>query len=154
MRFPLRRIVLGFAVGAGAGWVASLLRRPKDAPAGSSAEAAINLPQEEFGKPEGGEPDAPAPHEPPRKAVPEMITTPPGREDPPPPHGDTGGDAEPATPTRRRRPRKVADPGEAAAAVAEPVSEAVREGRAEVAERLAGIEESVAPPATTRRRKR
>ena len=150
MRFPLRRIVLGFAVGAGAGWVASLLRRPKDAPAGSSAEAAINLPQEEFGEPEGAEPEAP--HEPPRKAVPEMITTPPGREDPPPPRGD-GGDAEPATPTRKRRPRKVTEPGEAAAAVAEPVSEAVREGRAEVAERLAGIEESVAPPATSRRRK-
>jgi outer membrane biosynthesis protein TonB len=171
MRFPLRRILLGFAVGAGAGWVASLLRSPKDAPAMSGAGAAVRMPQEEFGEPAGEpaepepaeaepaldgadeiaqEPTAPVEPEPPRKAVPEMVTPPPGRtEEPPEPAAAT---SEPAKPARTRRPRPKADP----AAVAEPVTEAISEGRAAMTERLAGLEEAATPPEApvTRRRRR
>lgn len=157
MRFPVRRILLGFAVGAGAGWLASLLRRPKDAPAGTGADAAEQMPVEEFGEPAAPEaaeavepeqaeqPEPEAPHEPPRKAVPEMLTPPPGREEEPP--EPEAAEAEPAKPTRPRR-RKT-DPK----AVTDAMNEAVREGRAEVDEHLAGIEENAIPPATTRRRK-
>jgi type IV secretory pathway VirB10-like protein len=155
MRFPVRRIVLGFAVGAGAGWLGGLLRRPKEAPAGSSAGAAVRMPTEEFGEPEPQPEAHPEPqpehaeeHAPPRKAVPEMVTPPPGREEEPPEPEEAA--SEPARPARVRRPRRSAS--DAAAAVAEPMSEAVREGRAEVAERLAGIEDTIAPP-TSRRRK-
>ena len=200
MRFPVRRIVLGFAVGAGAGWVAGLLRRPKDAPAGTGADAAEHMPQEEFGDAEpvegaepvadaeplegaepvedaepfegaeeiAQEPTAPAEafedqaeeHPPPRKAVPEMLTPPPGRETEVGEAGAADGDGEsqPATPPEagveridetkpaRRRTRARSD----AAAVAEPVSEAAREGREDVAQRLAGLE-NIVPPRSTRR---
>ena len=168
MRFPVRRIVLGFAVGAGAGWVASLLRRPQDAPAGTGADAAEHMPQEEFGDlPAGnppGEPAAPAdpepalegadeiaqePTAPPRKAVPEMVTPPPGRGEHPEPDDAS---AEPAKPAKRaRRARKDADP---VALVAEPVSEAVREGRSAMNEALDNLD--VTPPEAPgdRRRRR
>jgi hypothetical protein len=193
MRLPLRRIVLGFAVGASAGWVASLLRRPKDAPAGTGADAAEHMPVEEFGSPaevtegaegtEGAEkiaqePTAPAevygdvavdPGEsdgetaaesdeerpPPRKALPETVTPPPGTETT---VGD--GSAEPAKPTPRRRAAKATKGAKAAAEpVSEAVREAVREGRAQVDEHLAGLDESVVPPPAAapearRRRKR
>src|SRR5689334_1442559 len=51
MRFPVRRVLMGFAAGAAAGWAAGLLRTPAHAPAGSSADEAAHLPQEEFGTP-------------------------------------------------------------------------------------------------------
>jgi type IV secretory pathway VirB10-like protein len=160
MRFPLRRIVLGFAVGIGAGWVASLLRRPKDAPAGSSADAAVRMPQEEFGdvvgeapaeEPalEGAEEIAQEPTAPPRKAVPEMVTPPPGREEEPPePDAATSEPAKPTKPRAKRAPRK-ADPAAA-------VTETVREGREAMNEHLAGLEQAATPPepdVTRRRRK-
>src|SRR5688572_3333360 len=106
MRFPLRRVLLGFAAGAAAGWVAGLLRTPTRAPEGSGADEAMHLPQEEFGTPPeladetidltaadvAQEPTAPAevieaatespdePHEhrPPRKATAPAVKRPPG----------------------------------------------------------------------------
>jgi len=117
MRFPVRRIVLGFAIGAGAGWLGGLLRRPKEAPAETSAGAAVRMPVEEFGEPEAEAPER-AEHAPPRKAVPEMLTPPPGREEEPPPPEEAA--SEPAKPTRARRSRKAAT--EAVAAVADPMS--------------------------------
>jgi len=106
MRFPLRRVLLGFAVGAAAGWAGGLLRRPTSAPEGSSADEALHLPQEEFGSPAGEERaddeqavegaeeiaqeptappaayETPAPDEhetpPPRKATPPTVKRPPG----------------------------------------------------------------------------
>ena len=146
MRFPLRRIVLGFAVGAGAGWVAGLLRRPKDAPAGTSAGSAVRLPQEEFGELPGEEE-----HAPPRKAVPEMVTPPPGRTEEPPAPGEAT--AEPAKPAKAAKPGKPAKRARTKAdpvsLVAEPMNEAVREGREAMNERLAGID--VTPPEPRRR---
>lgn len=172
MRFPVRRIVLGFVVGAGAGWVASLLRRPQDAPAGTGADAAEHMPQEEFGDlPAGeppGEPGEPAlegadeiaqePTAPPRKAVPEMVTPPPGRGEHPEPAEAAAEPAKPAKPAakaakpaKRTRAKKAAEP---VALVAEPVSEAVREGRSAMNEALDSLD--VTPPEATvdRRRRR
>ncbi|HVF04454.1 MAG TPA: hypothetical protein VNA20_06425 [Frankiaceae bacterium] len=56
MRLPVRRVLLGLAVGATAGWVAGLLRKPASGPPGSSVDEATRLPQEEFGSPAGEEP--------------------------------------------------------------------------------------------------
>lgn len=143
MRFPLRRILLGFAAGAAAGWVGSLLRRPADAPAGTGADAAEHMPQEEFGEPVADRPK-------PRKAVPPSITHPPG-SDLSVEHGEHGeGGAEPAVPAKPapRRAAKVAtDP-------ASVVTEAVRQGRAEVSERLAGLEDAATPPEAPKTRRR
>ncbi len=50
MRFPVRKILLGFGFGALAGWLGGLLRTPDRAPANSSADAAVRMPQEEFGE--------------------------------------------------------------------------------------------------------
>ena len=133
MRFPLRRVLFGFAAGAAAGWVASLVRTPKAAPAGSSAAAATAMPVEDFGEP--AEPERAKP----RKATAPAITHPPGSD-----HHDGSGEAEPATPpakkpARKRAPAKKADPAAA-------VTEVVQAGRAEITERLADLESAATPP--------
>jgi hypothetical protein len=142
MRFPLRRVLLGFTAGAAAGWVASLVRTPKAAPADSSAGAAAAMPVEDFGEPAAPEPAAPEPERPkPHKATPPAITHPPGSD-----HHDGSGEAEPATPPpatkparKRAAPRKAADPAAA-------VTEAIGEGRGDLTERLADLESAATPP--------
>lgn len=179
MRFPLRRVLLGFTVGAAAGWAAGLLRRPTSAPEGSSADEALHLPQEEFGSPAGEEPvvdvtepvaepagatQAPDEHEhpPPRKATaPAVKRTPGSRKTRQAAAEGHDGASEPATapdageeqvtPRRRRAATKVADPHVDAAA-------ALREGHAAATERLADAEAVATPPpapdAPARRRRR
>ncbi|MDQ1713789.1 MAG: hypothetical protein QOE45_3239 [Frankiaceae bacterium] len=133
MRFPLRRVLLGFTLGAAAGWAAGLLRRPADAPAGSSAESAIRLPQEEFGEPAGE-------HPPPRKATGPSIRPTPGA-----PHPEVGdGGSEPATPPH----------AEEAVTVTASAAEALREGHAAAAEQLAEAVENATPAAKPARRRR
>lgn len=150
MRFPLRRILIGFTAGAAAGWVASLLRRPADAPAGTGADAAEHLPPDVAADPAEG-------HPPPRKAVPPSITPPPGSDLLGDPHD---GATEPATPPEegaehiepakkpaRKRARKAAPDPVAA------VAEAVAEGRAQVDEHLASMEDAATPPKAPPRRR-
>jgi hypothetical protein len=126
MRFPLRRVLLGFAAGAAAGWAAGLLRTPSAAPAGSSGEAATRLPQEEFGEP------ADTRHPPPRKATGPSIRPTPGAA-----HPDSGdGGSEPAVPPHAEEP---------ALTVTASAAEALREGHAAATEQLAGAVEAAAP---------
>jgi hypothetical protein len=135
MPFPLRRVLLGFTVGAAAGWAAGLLRTPSAAPAGSSAEGALRLPQEEFGEPVSGERE----HAPPRKATGPSIRPTPGA-----PHPETGqGDAEPAVPAHGDAAPAGTAHGDAASAVTATAAEALREGHAAATEALA--EAAVAP---------
>ena len=132
MRFPLRRVLFGFAAGAAAGWVASLLRTPKPVP-DSSAEAATAMPVEDFGE-----------HPKPRKATAPAITPPPGSD-----HHDGSGAAEPATPVPETAAKKPARKRAAKKAPADPaaaVSETISEGRAEMTERLADLEAAATPP--------
>jgi hypothetical protein len=142
MRFPLRRIVLGFAVGAGAGWVASLLRRPKDAPAGTGADAAEHFPPavtaepdepEQVDHPEQPEPetepeqaDHPEQPEPARDEQPEPQQPEPA-EDEPALEGADEIAQEPTAPPRKAVPAMVTppavrseDPPEPEAAESEP----------------------------------
>ncbi len=103
MRLPVRRLVLGFAAGAAAGWIGRLLVTPSAAPAGSSAAGALRLPQEDFGEPEPrsdggrdeGREEGREEHPPPRKATAPALRPIPGSE-----HttevGDAGGASEPA----------------------------------------------------------
>jgi hypothetical protein len=125
MRFPLRRVLLGFAAGAAAGWAAGLLRTPSAAPAGSSGEAATRLPQEEFGEP------ADTRHPPPRKATGPSIRPTPGAA-----HSDSDGGSEPAVPPHAEEP---------ALTVTASAAEALREGHAAAAEQLAEAVEAAAP---------
>jgi hypothetical protein len=128
MRFPLRRVLLGFTVGAAAGWAAGLLRTPSAPPAGSSAEGATRLPQEEFGG-----------HPPPRKATGPSIRPTPGA-----PHPEVGdGGSEPAAPPH----------GEAHPAVTATASEALREGHTVATEALAGAAVAPEPVQPARRRR-
>jgi len=168
VRLPLRRILVGFAAGAAAGWAAGLLRRPATAPEGSSADEAIHLPREDFGGAEEAAPEIAAPepaapvaepheHPPPRKATAPSVRRSPGARKAP---ASGAGGSEPATPAPRtppttpakaakpaarkpaaRKPAKKAapDPAEAAAA-------ALREGHAEATELLAGAEAEATPP--------
>jgi hypothetical protein len=163
MRFPLRRVLLGFAVGAAAGWAGGLLRRPTTAPEGSSADEALHLPQEEFGSPAGEEPaedvaqEPTAPpeaeetqeHAPPRKATPPAVTRPPGSRRTRAAE-DNDGASEPATAPaageERIKPRR---PRAAKKAVADPhvdAAAALREGHAAATERLADAEAEATPP--------
>lgn len=142
MRFPLRRVLFGFAAGAAAGWVASLVRTPKAAPADSSAGAAAAMPVEDFGEPAAAEPQPEAePERPkPRKATAPAITPTPGSE-----HHDGSGEAEPATPPVQKPARKRAAKKPAADPAAA-VTEAIGEGRGDLTERLADLEAAAAPP--------
>lgn len=146
MRFPLRRVLLGFAAGAAAGWVISLLRTPTNPPEGSSADEATKLPQEEFGHPVdlADEPLAPAEpveeatheHPPPKKATAPAVRRPPGSKKTAAKAGD--GESEPAKPARRAK-KAAPDPHVEAAAT-------LREAHAEAAERLAAAEADATPP--------
>lgn len=171
MRFPVRRVLLGFAAGAAAGWVAGLLRTPAHAPAGSSADEATHLPQEEFGTPADlvvEEPAAPE-HHAPRKATAPSVKPPPGSkrtkeaaatghsgasepaagpevtvEEPAPVAEAAPAKAPAKAPARKpRKPRatKAAAPDPAEAAAA-----ALREGHAVATERLADAEAEATPP--------
>jgi hypothetical protein len=149
MRFPLRRVLLGFAAGAAAGWAAGLLRTPSAAPAGSSAEGATRLPQEEF----GGSPNGAA-HPPPRKATGPSIRPTPGA-----PHPEVGdGSAEPASPPHAD-PVDHVDPVAQVDLVAEEpavtasASEALRAGHAAATEHLAEAATPEAPTKPARRRR-
>ena len=168
MRFPLRRVLLGFVAGATLGWVAGLVRRPADPPEGSGADSATRLPREEFGSPvEDGEPLAGAeeiaqePTAPaaaydtppaPKKATARAVKRPPGTKktkaaatagaSEPATAPEAGGEQiadDPAKPARRRRAAATLDPTEAAAA-------ALREGHAAATERLADAEAEATPP--------
>lgn len=120
----LRRVLTGFAAGAAAGWFAGLLRTPEAAPADSSADAALRLPQQEFGDPPGdpaepvtaGEQEGAdlSTYKPVDAAEPPVATPKPER-------------AEPAAPrsTRRRRPA-TPDPAQAAADALRAGTEAAR----------------------------
>jgi hypothetical protein len=172
MRFPLRRVVLGFAAGAAAGWAVGLLRSPADAPAGSSADAATRLPQEEFGDlgevddPEQAAEIAQEPTAPPRKATAPAITPIPGSDAEP--EGDGGSEpatapeagAEEIAPAAQaeaveelvRDAAKPAKPRRRRTPAADPTidaAEALREGRTAATERLTAAE---TPPAVRRRR--
>jgi hypothetical protein len=134
MRFPLRRVLLGFTVGAAAGWAAGLLRSPSAPPAGSSAEGALRLPQEDFGEQASPEP-ASGEHPPPRKATGPSIRPTPGA-----PHPEQGdGGSEPAVPPH--------EPVTASAA------EALREGNAAATEALADAAAAPEPVKPARRRR-
>jgi hypothetical protein len=175
MRFPVRRVLLGFAAGATAGWVAGLLRSPAHAPAGSSADEAAHLPQEDFGTP--AEITLDGAHPAPRKATGPAVKPPPGssrtRE-----VGASGhaGAAEPAAgpdvaaevtvaeaanaaaeptvvdvadaPAKAAAPRKPRrrPAKKTAPDPAEAAAAALREGHAEATERLADAEAEATPP--------
>jgi hypothetical protein len=160
MRFPVRRVLLGFTLGAAAGWVAGLLRTPTRPPEGSSADEATRLPQEEFGTPADGadvvdvvqasvadEPQEPVAdeHPPPRKKTAPTVKRSSGtrRKAPAGPHS---GASEPAA-----GPEATAEVVDAAAA-------ALREGHAVATERLADAEAEAVPvvedPGPARRRRR
>lgn len=126
MRLPLRRIVFGFVLGAAGGWLVSLLRTPATAPAGSSADEAMRLPQEDFGEPA-------APVEP----EPEVAAEPPKKPAP-----------------RKRAPRKAATPDPTAAAT-ETLRAAAAEAteRLDVAAAEAAPEPEPPTPASRRRRR-
>ncbi len=96
MRFPFRRVVFGFVIGAAAGWVAGLFRTPKPAPDGSSAWEPEPLPQEHVGDPA---PTAPAAPEPPATKQP-AATKQPIRKPP----------AKKATPARKSVSKKPTPP--------------------------------------------
>jgi hypothetical protein len=140
VRLPLRRIAFGFALGAAAGWLAGLLRTPAAPPAGSSADEAMRLPQQDFGDPAG----EPAPAETTVEA--EYGTADIAQESTAPP-------AEPKKPARKRAPRKVAADTTAEA------TESILAAAAEATERLdvAAAEATPAPepptPASRRRRR-
>ena len=159
MRFPVRRVVLGFAAGAAAGWVAGLLRTPAHAPAESSANEATHLPQEEFGTPADVEVTE---HPAPRKSTGPAVKPPPGSKrtkevaaaghagSAEPAAGPdvtaevtvvdvTDPPAKPARKPRKRAVKATPDPAKAAAA-------ALREGHAEATERLADAEAEATPP--------
>jgi len=136
MRFPLRRLLLGFAAGAAAGWAAGLLRTPREAPEGTGADAAADMPQEEFGEPAVG---PVVEHPPPKKAQAPSITPPPG----PGEHAGGSGESEPAKPARTRT--RAATPNPVATA-----TEELRAGREQATEHLA----DVPPPKKRAPRKR
>jgi hypothetical protein len=138
MRFPLRRVLLGFTVGAAAGWAAGLLRTPSAPPAGSSAEGALRLPQEEFGEPARE-------HAPPRKATGPSIRPTPGAAHPAHPEVGDGG-SEPAAPPH------VEPPVQDEPAVTATAAEALREGHAAATEALAGAAVAPEPVKPARRR--
>ena len=169
MRFPLRRVVLGFAAGAALGWVASLLRSPSDPPEGSGAESAERMPQEEFGEPvndpEQAAEIAQEPTAPPRKATAPAVKPIPGSDREPEGAGESepatapevgaeqvdeavaGGPAgdEPGEPAKAAKPRRRRTPTTDPALGA---TEALREGHAAATERLTGADK----PAPRRRR--
>ena len=165
MRFPLRRVLLGFGAGAAAGWAVGLLRSPSSPPPGSSAGAAVELPQEDFGEPVN-DPEqvaeiAQEPTAPPRKATAPAVKPVPGAAElHAEPEAEAGaGESEPATgpevgadqvQPEKRRPARRRTPATDPVAGA---TEALREGHAAATERLSGAESAANTPSERRRRR-
>ncbi|HEU0131296.1 MAG TPA: hypothetical protein VFQ85_09950 [Mycobacteriales bacterium] len=142
MRFPLRRVLLGFAAGAAAGWAAGLLRRPPAALVFDDAAEVTRIEQEPAAEPEAvapaEEPAAEEAAEPALAGAEEIAQEPTAPVAEPEPEPEPAPEQAAAKPKRRRATAATPDPVAGAA-------EALREGHAAATEHL-DVDVTPAPP--------